>query len=54
MVYAYADIKQTPCKKCNMMMDSTAQLPVVRRPVIVDSPDGSESTVWEAYHSNCV
>ncbi|KAJ9363690.1 mediator complex subunit 27-domain-containing protein [Paecilomyces variotii] len=53
MICSYSDIKKTPCVKCNKMIDNTAQLPTIRRPKTVDTPDGKKSTTWEAYHQNC-
>ncbi|KAL1967072.1 hypothetical protein VTN77DRAFT_3596 [Rasamsonia byssochlamydoides] len=52
MIYSYSDVRRTPCKKCNRMTDNSAQLPVVRRPITVES-DGKKSISWEAYHSGC-
>ncbi|RAK71501.1 RNA polymerase II mediator complex subunit MED27 domain-containing protein [Aspergillus fijiensis CBS 313.89] len=55
MISSYSDIKQTPCLKCNKLTDTAAQLPAVRRPKLVPSTDGQQSTtVWEAYHPSCV
>ncbi|PYH47184.1 RNA polymerase II mediator complex subunit MED27 domain-containing protein [Aspergillus saccharolyticus JOP 1030-1] len=54
MISSYANIKQTPCMKCNKMTDNAAQLPAVRKPKTVPSVDGQSTTVWEAYHPSCV
>ncbi|KAH8703448.1 mediator complex subunit 27-domain-containing protein [Talaromyces proteolyticus] len=68
MMQAYTNIKRTPCKKCNLMTDSQAQLPIVRRPVgqgsnsatgeNINASSGSENgentITWEAYHTSCL
>ncbi|KAL1856764.1 hypothetical protein Plec18170_003735 [Paecilomyces lecythidis] len=53
MISSYSDVKKTPCVKCNKMIDNTTQLPTIRRPKTVESPDRKKSTTWEAYHENC-
>lgn len=59
MILTYADIRRSPCKKCNMMTDSQAQLPVVRRAVDsdIDGKIGAiegRTAAWEAFHTGCV
>ncbi|QKX54592.1 uncharacterized protein TRUGW13939_01680 [Talaromyces rugulosus] len=43
MILAYSDIRRSPCKKCNMMTDSQAQLPIVRRAVDSDAVDNKNN-----------
>ncbi|PYI31060.1 hypothetical protein BP00DRAFT_344678 [Aspergillus indologenus CBS 114.80] len=55
MIASYSDIKQTPCLKCNKLTDTAAQLPALRKPKLIASADGQQSTtIWEAYHPSCV
>lgn len=55
MISSYADIKQTPCVKCNRLTDNSAQLPTLRRPQAnqqtVDGP--ARIYTFEALHYGC-
>ncbi|EED18688.1 conserved hypothetical protein [Talaromyces stipitatus ATCC 10500] len=67
-VLSYSNIRSQPCKKCNHVTGSLAQLPIVRKPVALTSAgDGSApaegsgngasnelGVVWEAYHQACI
>ncbi|KAL2001477.1 hypothetical protein VTN02DRAFT_1696 [Thermoascus thermophilus] len=53
MICSYSEVKQTRCLKCNRMTDNAAQLPTIRRPKQVESPDGNKVISWEAYHQDC-
>lgn len=54
MISSYAEIKQTPCKKCARMTDSSAQLPSLRKSIAVTSPEGTRSFTFEPYHPGCI
>ncbi|KXG53803.1 Mediator complex, subunit Med27 [Penicillium griseofulvum] len=56
MISSYADIKQTPCVKCNRLTDNGAQLPTLRRPSANQpSVDGSARIyTFDALHFGCV
>ncbi|OQE31058.1 hypothetical protein PENFLA_c002G05454 [Penicillium flavigenum] len=55
MISSYADIKQTPCVKCNRLTDNGAQLPTLRRPQAnqqsVDGP--ARIYTFDALHYGC-
>lgn len=53
MICSYSEVKQTRCVKCDKMTDNTAQLPTIRRPKTIESPDGKKILSWEAYHQDC-
>ncbi|KAJ5142950.1 Mediator complex subunit Med27 [Penicillium bovifimosum] len=56
MISSYADIKQTPCVKCNRLTNDAAQLPVLRRPQA--NQQFAEGTpriyTFDALHSGCI
>ncbi|KAJ5503246.1 Mediator complex subunit Med27, partial [Penicillium fimorum] len=55
MISSYADIKQTPCVKCNRLTDNGAQLPTLRRPSANQpSVDGPRIHIFDALHFGCV
>ncbi|CAI7662483.1 unnamed protein product [Penicillium glandicola] len=56
MISSYADIKQTPCAKCNRLTDNGAQLPTLRRPQANQQPVDGPARIYtfDALHSGCV
>ncbi|OXV12139.1 hypothetical protein Egran_00100 [Elaphomyces granulatus] len=54
MMYSYSEIRNAKCKKCDQMIDRTAQLPAVRLPMTLESSDGKKSVIWEPYHHGCI
>ncbi|KAJ5498259.1 Mediator complex, subunit Med27 [Penicillium expansum] len=56
MISSYADIKQTPCVKCNRLTDNGAQLPTLRRPQANQQSVNGPARVYifDALHFGCV
>ncbi|KAJ5207036.1 Mediator complex subunit Med27 [Penicillium cf. griseofulvum] len=56
MISSYADIKQTPCVKCNRLTDNGAQLPTLRRPSAHQSSVDGPARIYtfDALHFGCV
>ncbi|CAI7643601.1 unnamed protein product [Penicillium viridicatum] len=56
MISSYADIKQTPCVKCNRLTDNGAQLPTLRRPQANQQSLNGPARVYtfDALHFGCV
>lgn len=56
MISSYADIKQTPCVKCNRLTDNGAQLPTIRRPQANQQSLNGPARVYtfDALHFGCV
>ncbi|KAF3387282.1 hypothetical protein F1880_000157 [Penicillium rolfsii] len=54
MISSYADLKKTPCVKCNKLTNDSAQLPTIRR---VQSTQSSQQEprvfTFDALHSSC-
>ncbi|KAI2703534.1 hypothetical protein DTO013E5_6961 [Penicillium roqueforti] len=55
MISSYADIKQTPCVKCNRLADNGAQLPTLRRPRANEQSFNGPARIYtfDALHSGC-
>ncbi|EFR05136.1 hypothetical protein MGYG_08148 [Nannizzia gypsea CBS 118893] len=54
MLSSYTDIKRSPCVSCKKMISSSAQLPIVRKPKTVTTPNGDSKAAWEPFHPQCV
>ncbi|KAJ6125031.1 Mediator complex subunit Med27 [Penicillium samsonianum] len=56
MISSYADIKQTPCAKCNRLTDNGAQLPTLRRPQANQQSGGGPARIYtfDALHLGCL
>ncbi|KAJ5747958.1 uncharacterized protein N7511_009654, partial [Penicillium nucicola] len=55
MISSYADIKQTPCVKCNRLTNTGAQLPTLRRPQpYQQSTEGPRIYTFDALHAGCI
>ncbi|KAK5788574.1 hypothetical protein VI817_009532 [Penicillium citrinum] len=53
MISSYADIKQTPCIKCNKLTDNAAQLPTIRRSKSIPSVNETRTFEFDALHQSC-
>ncbi|EFW16018.1 hypothetical protein D8B26_004211 [Coccidioides posadasii str. Silveira] len=53
-ISSYSNIKAAPCIGCNSLIDSKAQLPVIRKPKLVRSSESGSVFVWEPFHPACV
>ncbi|KAJ5788379.1 hypothetical protein N7457_003369 [Penicillium paradoxum] len=55
MISSYADIKQTPCVKCNRLTNNGAQLPTLRHPQTNQQPAEGPPRIYtfDALHSGC-
>ncbi|OGE48724.1 hypothetical protein PENARI_c026G04159 [Penicillium arizonense] len=56
MISSYADIKQTPCVKCNRLTNNGAQLPTLRRPQPYQqsSAEGPRTYTFDTLHAGCI
>ncbi|KAJ5090584.1 hypothetical protein N7532_009268 [Penicillium argentinense] len=54
MISSYADIKQTPCAKCNRLANDVAQLPAIRRfSSMQSSQNDQQIPKFDALHATC-
>ncbi|KAJ5156754.1 hypothetical protein N7492_009557 [Penicillium capsulatum] len=54
MILSYADIKKTPCVRCNRLVNDAAQLPTARRAQSTQAPSTeARSFTFDALHANC-
>ncbi|OCK85828.1 hypothetical protein K432DRAFT_286118, partial [Lepidopterella palustris CBS 459.81] len=54
MIAAYTDSRRAICAKCNKLLDGSALTPAARRSKQVENSNGSNDTIWEAFHEGCL
>lgn len=54
MIAAYTSTHTASCARCGKLLDNHALTPAARRSRISTSPDGAQSTIWDAIHESCL
>ena len=53
LLASYSDILTRSCEKCDRLLDTDAQFPIVRTRKRTKASDGMRLTGWLATHSSC-